>query len=604
MVRPPRASLVIAVSALFALACGSRTGLELDGPFDLGAGADADGSTLGSGDDGGPIVITSDGGLVDAPGDDDASVGVDASTDDPPPPRLVAPLSTATVTTQLPTLHWVLAPGTSGAHIEICGDRACSNVVASYDAKGASGAPPDTLAPGVFFWRAFGRAKGRVGHTPSRTWQFIVGARSAAVDTSWGTTFDANGDGFADALIGSADLGSGSPNTTGLGHAYVFPGGASGLATKPAWSFAGPSINSMFGTQATSAGDVNGDGFSDAIVGAPGTGGYAGSAYVFLGGASGLATSPAVVLSGAQAGGLFGGAVSSAGDVNGDGYADVIVGAEDFRDPKNLGQFVGRAYLYLGSASGIATTPSATLISPGTISESFGGSVASAGDLDGDGYADVLVSGGVGIMQESTSFTVQGTVFVYRGGPGGLGAPVILPFPTAVGADSVSLTNALDLNGDGFADVVAGDEGSLVAFFGGPGGIPTKPSIAFDPQGPANAYSYRVGCGADFDGDGYGDFLAMYDHLYVYLGSATGPSTAPAAIVTPPGPSPGIYGYAPTGAADFDGDGYADALISSPSDTMFTGRVYVFPGSASGLPSAPARSMPGLDGPGGDFGGQ
>jgi hypothetical protein len=96
----------------------------------------------------------------------------------------------------------------------------------------------------------------------------------------------------------------------------------------------------------------------------------------------------------------------------------------------------------------------------------------------------------------------------------------------------------------------------------------------------------------------------MYDQVYVYLGSATGPATAPTTILTPPGTSPGIYAYAPTAAADFDGDGFADALVSNPNDTMFTGRIYLFPGSASGLPSAPTRSMLGMDGPGGDFGGQ
>src|SRR5262249_13099996 len=106
----------------------------------------------------------------------------------PAAPRLLAPLSTATVTSRKPTLHWVLAPDTDGAHVQICRDRACSVVVTEFDAVGDHGAPASSLDPGVVFWRAYGRSGGRMGVTASYTWQFVVGARTAPVDISWGAT--------------------------------------------------------------------------------------------------------------------------------------------------------------------------------------------------------------------------------------------------------------------------------------------------------------------------------------------------------------------------------------------------------------------------------
>src|SRR5262249_39138646 len=113
------------------------------------------------------------------------------------PPRLVAPLSTATVTSQTPTLRWALPEGVGGAQIEICRHRACTRSVGTFSAPGPRGTAPH-LDAGVYFWRARGTHAGAVGTLTSAVWQFRVGARSAAVDTSWGTTPDVNGDGYDD----------------------------------------------------------------------------------------------------------------------------------------------------------------------------------------------------------------------------------------------------------------------------------------------------------------------------------------------------------------------------------------------------------------------
>ena len=117
----------------------------------------------------------------------------------------------------------------------------------------------------------------------------------------------------------------------------------------------------QFGFSVATAGDVNGDGYADVVVGARGhdsgsvVNSDRGRAYVYLGSASGLATSPAWTGSGDENGAEFGYSVATAGDVNGGGYAGVGVGARHHNAGAGLNAYRGRAYAYLGSASGLAT---------------------------------------------------------------------------------------------------------------------------------------------------------------------------------------------------------------------------------------------------------
>ena len=113
-------------------------------------------------------------------------------------PRPIAPLSTATATSRRPTFRWELAPGTDGAQVEVCADRACDTVVATFTATGDRGAPSADLPQGLSFWRLRGTNGDYVGVTPSPTWELLVGARSAPADTSWGTRLDIDGDGYFD----------------------------------------------------------------------------------------------------------------------------------------------------------------------------------------------------------------------------------------------------------------------------------------------------------------------------------------------------------------------------------------------------------------------
>src|SRR6185503_17803037 len=143
------------------------------------------------------------------------------------------------------------------------------------------------------------------------------------------------------------------------------------------------------GSHVATAGDVNGDGFSDVLVGAwrfDDAFVDEGRAFLFLGSPTGLATTPAWTADGEQLGALLG-SVASAGDVNGDGFGDVIVGAEGFTSGESA---EGRVSLFLGSASGLSLVPARTLESDQS-EAAFGRALAMAGDVNGDGFGDVIV---------------------------------------------------------------------------------------------------------------------------------------------------------------------------------------------------------------------
>src|SRR5207245_9810644 len=137
------------------------------------------------------------------------------------------------------------------------------------------------------------------------------------------------------------------------GRAFVYHGSASGLAASAAWTAEGDQVGANFGVSVASAGDVNGDGYSDVIVGA-----YQydsgqtdeGRAFVYHGSPTGLAAIPAWTAESEQSGAAFGYSVAPAGDVNGDGYSDVIVGAYKYDGGGWTNE--GRAYLYYGSGVG------------------------------------------------------------------------------------------------------------------------------------------------------------------------------------------------------------------------------------------------------------
>ncbi len=229
---------------------------------------------------------------------------------------------------------------------------------------------------------------------------------------------DVNGDGYEDVVIGAPWT-----DNDGLwrGSVFVYYGSAAGLITASPVELDDPDDqdNAFFGWSVSPAGDVNGDGYDDIVIGAYGTGNegtYRGSAFVYYGSAAGLITASPVELDDPddEDSAYFGWSVASAGDVNGDGYDDIVIGA-----PKtdNGGLDWGSAFVYYGSASGLTTASQVELDDPDNESYAyFGWSVASAGDVNGDGYDD-MVSGAPGTDNDGIS---TGSAFVYYGTTSGL----------------------------------------------------------------------------------------------------------------------------------------------------------------------------------------
>src|SRR5262245_52374401 len=154
------------------------------------------------------------------------------------------------------------------------------------------------------------------------------------------------------------------------------------------------------GLSVASAGDINGDGFADLIVGALQSGSTVGGSYVVFGKALGFAANISLAnldgsagfrLSGVAAGDQSGFSVASAGDVNGDGFADLIVGA---RTADTNGADAGASYVVFGKASGFSANINLSSLNGSTgftlsgvaTGDLSGNSVASAGDVNGDGF--------------------------------------------------------------------------------------------------------------------------------------------------------------------------------------------------------------------------
>jgi two-component sensor histidine kinase len=235
----------------------------------------------------------------------------------------------------------------------------------------------------------------RLARTPAVSWE-VEGAPFAGAPQI-ACAGDLNGDGCDDLAVGSAWWIGASKSA---GRVFVHYGGKGGLSSQPGWAASYPlpirkgiddPNEQFFGWSVASAGDVNGDGFADLIIGAP----YAdhddvneGLAFVYCGSASGLSHKPSWFVESNHAHSLLGWSVSTAGNVNHDGFDDVVIGVPYATD----GQYnEGAALVFLGSKSGLARSPHWSVESDNT-QQFMGKVVAAAGDVNGDGFDDVLVA--------------------------------------------------------------------------------------------------------------------------------------------------------------------------------------------------------------------
>jgi len=396
---------------------------------------------------------------------------------------------------------------------------------------------------------------------------FIIQGDAAGdqAGTSVANVGDINGDGIADVIIGTRIWFNSANNA---GDAYVVfgrdvTGGAAAFGTidlsalEPGDGFVVQSkykVSSVWGTVVSAAGDVNGDGIDDLIVGAPyATAGGAdtGEAYVVYGrdvaggapafGAIDLATldpTDGFVIHGGAAGDMAGFSVSTLGDVNGDGITDLIVGARSAGNTGKayviFGRDVAGGAAAFGSIDLSALAPSDGFVISGSSFRDFAGtSVSGVGDINGDGIGDIIV-GATG-----ADFTGKAYVVFGRDVDGGAAAfgPIDLSALSAAegftvkGPGSIrtstggSVAGVGDVNGDGVADLIVGaaaGPGAGAAYViygrdvaGGAAAFGTinlgalDPGVGFKIQGDAeNDFTGRsVSAAGDVNGDGIDDLI-------------------------------------------------------------------------------------------------
>lgn len=468
---------------------------------------------------------------------------------------------------------------------------------------------------------------------------------------------DINGDGYSDVVAGAYAYDNGEANE---GAAFIYYGSSSGISSTAATMLEGNQPGANFGFSVGGAGDVNQDGFSDVIVGAPKYSHGAaeeGVAFVYYGGLSGLSQSVSTLIERGQASANLGYSVSTGGDINGDGYSDVLIGAPFY----DLGEDnEGLVFAYYGSSTGAANatfdfvqsnrqdallgfsvacagdvngdgfsdmivgsigyknpmasnTTGAALVFHGSAaaglmysvtlwansSANMGFSVAGAGDVNGDGYSDVIV--GANKFRED-----DGAAFVFHGSGVGVSASAAATL-TLIDADAGvgnSVACAGDVNGDNFSDVIVGasnytngqsNEGAALVFHGSLPGVKTEAASVIEGDQASANMGFSVASAGDVNGDGYSDIVTgayTYDNgntdegaAFVYHGSASSASTT-FKITKEMNQAEASFGYSVSSAGDVNGDGFSDVIVGAPyfdQGEENEGAAFVFHGSISGL---------------------
>ncbi len=469
---------------------------------------------------------------------------------------------------------------------------------------------------------------------------------------------DVNGDGYDDLIIGAKKA---DPNGTDSGATYVVFGHAGGLGAggfsanfnlstlngTNGFKLSGVAANDTSGVSVASAGDVNHDGFDDLIIGAQGADTNAtdaGATYVVFGHASGFAANlnlstlngtTGFRLSGVAASDLVGISVSSAGDVNGDGYVDVIVGA--FRADAN-GTDSGAAYVVFGKASGFTSNVNLSTLNGTTgfklsgvaTTDLAGYVVASAGDMNHDGYDDVIISAPFADPNGADS----GAAYVVFGKASGFASNLNLSTLNGTTGFKLSgvaagdhfgnwVATAGDVNGDGFEDIIVGANyadpnsisncGASYVVFGKASGFSANLNVStldgtngFRISGvtAGDQSGYNIASAGDVNGDGYGDLIigargaapngASSGASYVVFGNSSG-FGAELKLSTLNGANGfkingvaagDLSGFSVAAAGDINGDGYSDLIVGAfraDPNGVDSGASYVIFGHATSV---------------------
>ena len=485
---------------------------------------------------------------------------------------------------------------------------------------------------------------------------------------------DINGDGVDDVIIGAANADSNGVN--GTGESYVVFGGAGvgssgSLDLSSLDGVSGFVINSTnefgeLGRSVSSAGDINDDGVDDVILGAPGgisdQNVLSESSYVVFGG-TGMASGGSLNLADLDGVNGFvinsidgynraGESISGAGDINGDGIDDVIIGAPD-ADPSGAYN-AGESYVVFGgrdvgsggslNLSGLDGVNGFVINGVDDYNHS-GESVSGVGDINGDGVGDVIIAArNYGINTASKSYVVFGGNNVGRGGSLNLSSldgvnGFVINATVQFESSNLSVSGAGDINGDGVNDVIIGDRlaspngviyaGESYVVFGG-ADVGSGGSLNVSDLDGVNGFviagidqydqsGISVSGAGDINGDGFADVIIGSSESdeynpgagtsYVVFGGASFVDSSSVDLSSLDGDDGFVinginlyesFGSSVSSAGDINGDGIADIIIGAPSgrpnDVFLAGESYV----VFGVRDTPITPTPTPDGPDND----